>query len=208
LPDHLVLRFVQGQPLDWRARDALSIVGNTLGAIHHALLQDGSLELKDQLFTYLVKDDTWGSHPELQPLLIRAIDGVRTFEGHQHITYGPIYGDGLQVRIDPRDGSVGVIDWGTVSFGPLVFDLALAAEGAQRAGHRDLSALWASYLDVGPVRPEELEGLPLYEALMWARSAKYFAYRLQHGVSLGDARPGANERSFARAWTALHRRVG
>jgi Ser/Thr protein kinase RdoA (MazF antagonist) len=203
-----VLRFVHGQPLDWRGRDSLSIVGKTLGAIHRALLQDGSLELQDQLFTYLVTDDAWGCHPELQPLLIRAIDGVRTLESHQHVTYGPIYGDGLQVRIDPRDGSVGVIDWGTVSFGPLVFDLALAAESSRRAGHRDLGALWASYFEIGPVRPDELEGLPQYEALIWARSAKYFAYRLQNGVSLGDARRGANERSFRRAWLALHRLVG
>jgi hypothetical protein len=101
-----------------------------------------------------------------------------------------------------------VIDWGTVSFGPLVFDLALAAEGARRAGHRDVSELWASYLDIGPIRREEMEGLPYYEALMWARSAKYFAYRLQNGVSLGNAAPGANERSFERAWNALHDLVG
>ena len=203
-----VLRFVQGQPLDWRPRDSLSIVGKTLGTIHRALLQDASLELQDQLFTYLVKDDAWGRHPELQPLLARAIDAVQTFEARQRVTYGPIYGDGLQVRIDPRDGTVGVIDWGTVSFGPLVFDLALAAEGARRAGHRDLKELWESYLEVGPVRREEFEGLPYYEALMWARSAKYFAYRVQNGVSLGDSRRGANERSFARARTALHRLVG
>lgn len=119
--------------------------------------------------------------------------------------YGPIYVDELQVRIDPQAASVGVIDWGTVSFGPLVFDLALAAEAARRAGHRDLGELWASYFEQGPVRREELDGLPYYEALMWARSAKYFAYRTQHGVSLGDARPAANARSLARALAALHR---
>jgi Ser/Thr protein kinase RdoA (MazF antagonist) len=203
-----VLHFVQGQPLDWRARDALSIVGKTLGIIHRSLLQDGTLELRDQLFTYLIKDDAWGHHPELQPLLTRAIVAVRTFEARQRVTYGATYGDGLQVRIDSRDGTIGVIDWGTISFGPLVFDLALAAHGARRAGHTDLRELWASYLDIGPVRQEELEGLRYYEALMWARSAKYFAYRLQNGVSPGDARPGASERSFARAWTALRRLVG
>jgi aminoglycoside phosphotransferase (APT) family kinase protein len=112
------------------------------------------------------------------------------------------------MRIDPQDASIGVIDWGTVSFGPLVFDLALAAEAARRAGHRDLSELWAATSGIGPVRQDELEGLRHYEALMWARSAKYVAHRLQHGVSLGDARRGTNERSFSRAWTALHRLVG
>ena len=200
-----VLQFIEGQPLDWRADGSLTIVGNTLGTIHRALLDDSSLELPDQLFSYLLKDDAWGRHPELQLLLTRAVDAVRTFEARQRVAYGPIYGDGLQVRIDPRDGSVGVIDWGTVSFGPLVFDLALAAVAARGARHRDLGELWASYFEQGPVRQEELDGLRSYEALMWARSAKYFAYRIQHGVMLGDARPGANERSLARALAALHR---
>ena len=108
----------------------------------------------------------------------------------------------------PRRGdteSLGVIDWGTVSFGPLVFDLALAAEAARRVGHSDLGEPWASYLEQEPVRREEFDGLAYYEALMWARSAKYFAYRTQHGVSLGDARSGANARSLAGARAALHR---
>jgi hypothetical protein len=65
---------------------------------------------------------TRGDHPERQPLLARAIDAVLTFEAHQRVTYGPIYGDRLQVRIHPHTASAGVIDWGTVSFGPLVFD--------------------------------------------------------------------------------------
>ncbi len=115
-----VLRFVEGEPLDWGANGSLPIVGKTLGTIHRALLDEGSLELPDQLFSYLVKDDAWGHHPELQPLITRAIDAVRSFEARQRVTYGPIYGDGLQVRINPHDASVGVIDWGTVSFGPLV----------------------------------------------------------------------------------------
>jgi len=151
-----VLRFVEGQPLDWCADGSLAVVGKTLGTIHRALLDEGSLELPDQLFSYLVEDDAWGHHPGLQPRITRAIDAVRSFEAQQPVTYGPISGDGLQVRINTNDASVGVIDWGTVSFGPLVFDLALAAECARRVGVQDLSELWASYLDVGPVRRQEL----------------------------------------------------
>jgi Ser/Thr protein kinase RdoA (MazF antagonist) len=100
-----VMQFVEGQPLDWRADGSLAIVGKTLAIIHRALLTDGSLELPDQLFSYLLTDDVWGHHPELQPLLTRAIDAVRTFEAHQRVTYGSIYDDGLQVRIDPHAAS-------------------------------------------------------------------------------------------------------
>lgn len=129
-----VMRFVEGHQLAWRTNGSLAVVGSTLGTIHRALLEDGSLQLPDQLFSYLLTDDAWGHHPEPQPLITRAIDAVRKFEARQRVTYGPIYGDGLQVRINPLDDSVGVIDWGTISFGPLLFDLALAVEGARRVG--------------------------------------------------------------------------
>jgi hypothetical protein len=53
------------------------------------------------------------------------------------------------------------------------------------------------------LEPSELEGLAAYTALMWARSAKYFAYHLQHRVELGDLQPDANARALARATAAL-----
>jgi Phosphotransferase enzyme family len=157
--------------------------------VHRVLLADGSLDLPDQLFGYLERDTAWGTHPDLQPLIDRAIVAVRGFEASRRVTYGPIYGDGLQLRINPHDGRVGVIDWGTVSYGPLLFDLALVAHSARSAGHDDLTQLWSSYLEVAPLDPSELDGLAMYTALMWARSAKYFAYRLEHRVELGDPSP-------------------
>jgi hypothetical protein len=38
----------------------------------------------------------------------------------------------------------------------------------------------------------ELEGLNYYKALVWARQAKYFAYRVAANVTLGDANPAGN----------------
>jgi Ser/Thr protein kinase RdoA (MazF antagonist) len=203
-----VLRFVEGEPLDWRTTEALRIAGDTLGSLHRILLEDSSLELQDQLFRYLIDDNAWGYQPNLQPLVARAVAAVHSFEAQCPVTYGPIYGDGLQVRVSTRDGSIGLIDWGTVSHGPLLFDLALAVHAAQRAGHVDLTEFFAPYLTGAPMRPAELDGLRYYEALMWARSAKYFCYRLQHQVVLGDPRPGANADSLARALAALERLVG
>ena len=202
-----VLRFVDGEPLDWRAADAVRIVGNTLGIIHRFLREDSSVELHDQLFTYLIDDKAWGHQLEIEPLIACAVAAVRSFESECPVTYGPIYGDGLQVRVNGRDGAVVVIDWGTVSRGPLLFDLALAAHAARRAGHIDLSELWRSYLAVAPMQPAELDGLRYYDALMWARSAKYFGYRLNHQVLLGAPRPGANTESFVYAVTALKRLI-
>jgi Ser/Thr protein kinase RdoA (MazF antagonist) len=203
-----VLRFVDGEPLDWRTTEALRIAGTTLGTLHRVLLEDGSLALEDQLFGYLIDDNAWDRQPNLQPIITRTVAAVRSFEARCPVTYGPIYGDALQVRVDARDGAIGLIDWGTVSRGPLLFDVALAAHAAQRAGHVDLTELFAPYLARAPMRPAELDGLRYYEALMWARSAKYFDYRLQHQVLLGDSRPPANAESLARALAALERLVG
>ena len=203
-----VLQFVEGEPLDWRTTEALRMAGTMLGTLHRVLLEDGSLELQDQLFRYLIDDDAWGRQPNVQPSVARAVTAVRSFEAECSVTYGPIYGDGLQVLVDKRDGSIGLIDWGTVSRGPLLFDLALTVHAAQRAGHVDLTELFTSYLATAPMRTAELEGLRYYEALMWARSAKYFGYRLQHQVLLGDPRPGANAESLARALATLERLVG
>jgi Ser/Thr protein kinase RdoA (MazF antagonist) len=200
-----MLRFVDGEQLDWRAPGALRIVGNTLGVIHRVLFEDTSLELEDQILTYLTDETARACQPEIETLIARAVAAARSFEAKCPVTYGPIYGDRLQVHVNGRDGPIGVIDWGTVSRGPLLFDLAIAAHVAQREGNVDLTDLWTSYLLVSPIHSVELDGLRYYEALMWARSAKYFGYRMNHNVSLGDARPGANIDSFVRAITALER---
>jgi Ser/Thr protein kinase RdoA (MazF antagonist) len=55
-----LLRFVDGKPLDWCRPEALRIAGETLGTIHRVLLDDGSLELQDQPFRYLIDDTAWG----------------------------------------------------------------------------------------------------------------------------------------------------
>jgi Ser/Thr protein kinase RdoA (MazF antagonist) len=112
-----LLEYVDGEALDWGTPEALRIAGETLGTVHRVLLVDGSLDLPDQLFGYLQHHAAWGTHPDLQPLIDRAIVAVRAFEASHRVTYGPIYDDGLQLRLHPRDGRVGVIDWGTVSYG-------------------------------------------------------------------------------------------
>jgi hypothetical protein len=49
----------------------------------------------------------------------------------------------------------------------------------------------------------ELDGLNYYKALLWARQAKYFAYRVAAGVTLGDPDPSKNAVRLAEARQAL-----
>jgi hypothetical protein len=49
----------------------------------------------------------------------------------------------------------------------------------------------------------ELDGLNYYKALLWARQAKYFAYRVAAGVTLGDPGPSKNAVRLAEARQAL-----
>jgi Ser/Thr protein kinase RdoA (MazF antagonist) len=105
----------------------------------------------------------------------------------------------MEIVCEKETGQVGIIDWGAIQRGPLVFDVALSLpelfpQGCQ-AAHEFLQA----YLAVAPISVQELEGLPYYKALFWARQAKYFAYRIAAGVTLGDGSPEGNVRHFAQA---------
>ena len=66
------LRFVEGEPLDWRPSDVLRVARNTLGTIHRILLEDGTLTLSDHLFGYVIDDTAWGRQPDRERLIDRA----------------------------------------------------------------------------------------------------------------------------------------
>lgn len=195
-----LLRFVPGRPLDLSAPDAQSLVGGLLGRVHRILHDAGAIPgCQDPLFAYLAMDapEVFAHHPWLRPLLSRAVNAVRAFEAATPATYGVIYGDGLQVLRNEETGQVGLIDWGAVGWGPLLFDVALAVEGFRGAGATQTEELVASYLAEAPIAPREVRGLERYVALLWARQARYFAWRLVHDVIRGDPRADNNAQTLA-----------
>lgn len=195
-----LLRYVSGDPLQVSEPDAASLYGHLLGYTHRLLL--GSFAEKDfvSLTEFLQQEDEYvTAQPDVASLLHQALEKTRAYEAHHPVTYGVIWADRMEIVREKETGQVGIIDWGAMGWGPLAFDVALSLlwlfpEGSQ-AAHQFLQA----YLAEAPISVQELQGLPYYQALFWARQARYFAYRLAAGVTLGDASPQGNTRHFTQA---------
>jgi Ser/Thr protein kinase RdoA (MazF antagonist) len=139
-------------------------------------------------------------------LQLRAVAAVRAFEVAVPVTYGGIVGDYLQLLRDDATGQVGIIDWGAAHHGPLLFDLVLAVDQFREAGAAATDELVASYRAEAPIRLEELAGLDRYLALLWARQARSFAWRLAHDVTQGDPDSASREETLAAYRRALEQK--
>ena len=195
-----LLRYVPGSPLDLTAPDAPRLVGTLLGRIHRLLRDDADIVgLDDAVLPYVTEDQpaVFVRYPWLRPLLLRAVAGVRTFEDTTPVTYGGIFGDVLEVIYDEQPDRVGVVDWGAAGKGPLLFDLALVIDQFRRAGSDAIEVLIDNYAAAAAVTTAELGGLDRYSALLWARQAKSFAWRLVNHVTRGDPDFAAREQTLA-----------
>jgi Ser/Thr protein kinase RdoA (MazF antagonist) len=194
-----LLHFVPGRPLDVAASGAQHVVGRLLGRVHRILHDDGTITGPgDALFTYLTESrpEVFSRYPWLRPLLLRAVDNVRSFGAAVPVTYDGIVGDNLEILRDETTGQVGIVDWHTAGRGPLLFDLALAVNQFRRAGIAATGELVASYAAEAPVTAEELVGLDDYLVLLWARQARFWAWRLVHKVTRGDPNSADGDRKL------------
>lgn len=195
-----LLQYVSGDPLQLSEPGATSLYGHLLGRTHRLLLKDFSGKDLFDLDEFLSQEaDYVAAQPGLAPLISLAREKTRAYEAHHPMTFGVIWADRMEILREKETSQVGIIDWGAIERGPLVFDIALSLlwlfpEGSQ-AAHEFLQA----YFTVAPISAQELEGLPYYKALFWARQAKYFAYRIAAGVTLGDASSKGNSRHFMEA---------
>ncbi len=143
------------------------------------------------------------SQPGLAELIRRACMGARAFESRRAVTSGVIWADRVEIVLEKETGQVGVIDWGAIERGPLVFDVALALLWLFPKGSQASEEFLHAYLGVAPISSDELEGLSYYTALLWARQAKFFAYRVAAGVTRGDPYPRGNIQRLLEARQAL-----
>lgn len=193
-----LLRYVPGDPLQFSEPDAASLYGHLLGRTHRLLLNSfAGKDLFDLNEFLLQQADYVTAQPGLALLIHQVLEKTRAYEARHAVTFGVIWADRMEIVREKETGQVGIIDWGAIERGPLAFDVALSMfwlfpEGSL-ASHEFLQA----YLAVAPISVQELQGLPYYKALFWARQAKYFAYRIAARVTLGDASPEGNTRHFA-----------
>jgi Ser/Thr protein kinase RdoA (MazF antagonist) len=99
---------------------------------------------------------------------------------------GVIYGDGLQLL--NHWGSVGLIDWGTISHGWLMFDLAnKVGDATELVGHVADHPVVAGYLEVNPALEPELGSMNVFQALNAAWYARVHAWNALHQPGTWDS---------------------
>jgi Ser/Thr protein kinase RdoA (MazF antagonist) len=202
-----LLRFVPGHPIELDSEAGARVYGETLGKIHSILLKNGHRPKNSaSIFDYLTEPRSEvDQHQWMRPAIDATIAAVHAFESTHKVTYGPIYGDTLQLRLDDVTGQVGVIDWGASDWGPLLFDIAMAIQAIKRTDLQNPQSFIEAYLGTGPISRDELDGLPTYQALMWARTARFFAWRFAHNVNSGDSRSDGNAATLSEAKQHLER---
>ena len=182
-----VLHHVVGRRLAWRSPEAARILGQVLGTMHGVLRREGfDAGSEDRLFAYL---DGEGFELAESRRVRRAVQdtvtAVRRFEATTSVTYGATYGDGLDVRIDASSGRLGLIDWGGVSWAPLLLDLAMTARQLRLSGLAAVDEFLCAYLERSPLGSNELEGRLLYERLFVASRVRFHAFRAIRGAHYG-----------------------
>ncbi len=200
-----LLRFVPGEPLDYGQPGAASLYGHLLGWTQRLFLDGGLMEqVAGDLYAFLQEDDAFvRAQPGLGELIQRALEAAREDAQRRAVTYGIIWADRVEIVCDIETGRAGIIDWGAIERGPLLFDVALTGLWIFPEGSQAYEAFLAAYLATAPISRSELEELKYYKALVWARQAKYFAYRIGAGVTLGDSDPSRNTERLVEARQAL-----
>lgn len=181
-----VLEFVHGSPVgSVEAGRMPETAGAVLGRVHSALMEKGSglvtpHDLVNDLAISAENGDV-GQHEWVRASIRHAIAEVRRFEASLLVTCGVIYGDGPELLVDAMTGSVGLIDWGGVAFGPLLYDVGMwTSQLSGRARERFVDA----YRSHAHLRATELYGIDLYHRLRLTDLARYFAWRTVHKSSL------------------------
>ncbi|HEU5440298.1 MAG TPA: phosphotransferase [Ktedonobacterales bacterium] len=202
-----LLHFVPGAPVNRAEPGAASLYGHLLGWTHRLFLDNGLVEqIPADLYTFLHEDDAFvDAQPGLADLIQEAYEAARADAARRAVTYGVIWADRMEIVREQETGRVGIIDWGAIERGPLLFDVALTGLWLFPRGSRAYDTFLDAYIAAAPIARSELDGLRYYEALLWARQAKYFAYRVGAGVTLGNSDSRTNTERLAEARQALER---
>ena len=145
------LRYVPGEPLP-RAAASAALAGEALGRAHAVLLRESR---RNWVPANLVD---WFESRGAPP-----VAAVRDLDRLGLLTWAVVYGDPSPEVLVGESGGLGLIDWGTPSWGPLLHDVACWTTFF-RVG-RSRGAFLAAYRRWVPLRDEELVALPVFRAL-------------------------------------------
>lgn len=201
-----LLRFVAGEPLRLEDSGTAGLYGSLLGRTHRIFLKGGGEKVTFDVYDFLQAEDTYvTAQPGLASLIHQTLEATQSYETRCQVTTGVIWADRVEILSERETGRVGIIDWGAIERGPLLFDVALTVLWLFPEGRRMHEEFLQAYLAEAPISASELAGLNYYKALVWARQAKYFAYRVAANVTLGSSNPDGNDQSLTEARQELER---
>lgn len=182
-----LLRWVPGQHVAWEQGD---VIGRTLARVHGALANATVPETISRwpwtwLDLQVVADASMRESAE------RAVDAA--IELANRTPHGLLHGDPAPEAFIDDNGEIGLIDWGSAFFGPLLYDVASAVMYSDRRVAR-------AY---GDVDDGELERFLAYRAVvqLW-----YFADRIVRGDVTGST-AAENQKGYDNAVMMLQRLV-
>ncbi|HWE63766.1 MAG TPA: phosphotransferase [Chloroflexota bacterium] len=186
-----LLRYVDGHALNRANPNEQGLWGATL-ARAHALLQSSPLSSGVQGWHWV---DPAAPHldiePWVRPAVRAAVARLHALQQEVPLTYGILHADPApEAFLVERRGSAAIIDWGSVTWGPLLYDIASVRLYA--GDERIFANVLAGYLDIWPLPPEQLIAIPDFLRFRWAVQADYFARRIQTNDLTGIAGPSEN----------------
>lgn len=111
--------------------------------------------------------------PLIRPVIEAAYAEIAA---QQQLTWGACYNDEPEL-FDDGDGHYGLVDWGSVTYAPVLWDVFAWADSYSA---NDQAEFVDAYLHHGPVPATEFELRDAIRRFRWASQLQFSAFRLQH----------------------------
>lgn len=190
-----LLEHVPGTELEGETDEDAAVMGEVLAQVHAVTRGRAA---PGALAWHWVEDDRFDADPELRTV---AADVVRAVEDLGALVHGLCHGDPAPEAFLRSEHGVGLIDWGSVVDGPLLYDVASAV--MYLGGPTYAAALLDAYAAAGGSATADLEHVDLMLRMRWVVQADYFAGRLASDDRTGLEDAADNQRGYDRARRAL-----
>jgi len=199
-----LLQLVPGRQLGVSDED-LERRGRTLGRAHALLRAFASAPIERRWpWSWLTDFDKLPLSGRLRGAIEGAVQRAEELVGMHALTMGVLHGDtaGPDFLFEEVADQVGLVDWGAVMYGPLLYDVGTVCGLRHLEGDRR-RVFVAAYLGEAPLRADELAFLDDFIQLRWAVQARYFSWRISRRVRTGIAGDRENRSGLRDALRAL-----
>lgn len=190
-----LLEHVPGAELAGETDEDAALMGEVLARVHRETRGQAA---RGALVWHWVETHRFDADPDLRAV---AADVVRSVESLGGLAYGLCHGDPAPEAFLRSEHGVGLIDWGSVVDGPLLYDVASAV--MYLGGPAYAAPLLQAYAAAGGPATADLHQIDLMLRMRWVVQADYFAGRLASDDRTGLEDAADNQRGYDRARRAL-----